>query len=60
MSFLGKPKAFYFCNQIDNARETGDVILSIFNMAEGGFDEKRASNIPGKITRITLCSTLLI
>ena len=59
MSFLGKAKAFYFCNQIDNARETGDVILSIFNMAEGDFDEKRASNIP-KITRITICSTFLI
>ena len=49
MSFLGKPKAFYFCNHVDIARAIGDVILSIFNMAEGGFDEKRASNISSKI-----------
>ena len=58
MPFLGKPKGFYFCDHVDNARATVDVILSIFNMAEGGFDEKCASNISGKITRITICSTL--
>ena len=60
MSFLENPKAFYFCNQVDIACAIGDVLLSFFNMAEGGFDEKSASNISGKIARITICSTLLI
>ena len=57
MSCLGKTKAFYFCNLVNNARATSDVVDSIFNMAEGGFDEKRGSDISGKLTRITIYSS---